>query len=141
MDTNKITRIMKNIALFLLISGCIYISSCKKESQSDSFKLLTGPIWVSDSLLANGFDASGPLGLLKNFKGEVKFNEDGTGNFGMFTGTWRFAFDETQIVITSDSLPIPLTNKIAELTATSLKITTSFPAIPPINIRMTFKPK
>jgi hypothetical protein len=133
---------MKNLALLLVISGCFIIFSCKKNSQSEQFKLLTGPTWVSDSLLANGIDASGPAGVLRNFKGEVKFNEDLTGNFGNYTGTWRFAFNETQIVITTDSLPIPLTNKIVELTKSSLKITTSYSIIgASINIRMTFKAK
>lgn len=136
---------MKNIALLLILSGCFLISSCNKDSQSEPFKLLTGPTWVSDSLLANNVDASGPDGMLKNFKGEVKFNEDGTGNFGIYSGTWRFAYNETQIVITTDSLPVPLTTKIAELTKISLKITTSYPSpvdqASPINIRMTFKAK
>jgi hypothetical protein len=134
---------MKNVALFLFIICCFQIFSCKKDSQSERFKLLTGPVWASDSLLVNGDDASGPGGLLENFNGDVKFNEDYTGNFGTYTGTWRFAFDETQIVIISDSLPIPLTAVIAELTQSSLKITTSYQIPPgdPINIRMTFKAK
>src|SRR5450759_1724903 len=118
---------MKNLALLLIISGCFFMSSCKKNSQSEPFKLLTGNIWASDSLLANGVDASGPGGMLRNFKGETKFNEAGTGYFGIYTGTWRFAYNETQIVITTDSLPLPLTTKIAELTKISLKITTSYP--------------
>lgn len=130
---------MRNIVIFIVISGCLFISSCKKESQSEQFKLLTGPIWASDSLLANGVDASGPEGLLKSFKGNIKFNEDLTGYFGKYTGTWRFAFNETQIVIMSDSLPIPLTSKIVELNTESLKITTSYTITVPINIRMTFK--
>ena len=134
---------MKNLALLLIISGCFYFSSCKKDSHSEPFKLLTGPLWASDSLLANGVDASGPDGMLKNFKGEIKFNEDGTGYFGIYTGTWRFAYNETQIVIETDSLPIPLTSKIAELTKISLKITTSYPNLSgvPTNLRMTFKAK
>jgi hypothetical protein len=136
---------MKNLGLLLILSGCLYFSSCKKDSPSESFKLLTGPTWVSDSLLANNVDAGGPDGMLKDFKGEAKFNADGTGNFGIYTGTWRFAFNETQIVITTDSLPMPLTTKIAELTTISLKVTTSFPdplnQSPPTKIRMTFKAK
>jgi len=136
---------MKNIALLLIISGCFFIASCHKNSQSESTKLLTGHIWVSDSLLANKVDAGGPGGMLADFNGEVKFNEDGTGNFGIYSGTWRFAYNETQIVITTDALQLPLTTKIAELTKTSLKITTSYPNLlnpsAPINIRMTFKAK
>ena len=136
---------MKNLALLLAISGCFFISSCKKDSQSESFKLLTSHIWASDSLLVNKVDASGPAGMLADFKGEAKFNEDGTGYFGIYTGTWRFAHNETQIVIKTDFLLLPLTTKIAELTKLSLKITTSFPnpinPSTPINIRMTFKAK
>jgi hypothetical protein len=136
---------MKNLALLLIITGCFYLASCKKDSQSEAFKLLTGPVWASDSLLANGVDASGPTGILKNFKGDAKFNKDGTGTFGIYTGTWKFYYNDTQIVITTDSLPIPLTNKIVLLTSTSLKISTSYPnPINPlalINIRMTFKAK
>jgi len=107
--------------------------------------LLTGPVWASDSLLANGIDASGESGLLKNFKGDAKFNEDGSGYFGIYKGTWRFSYNETQIVITTDSLPLPLTTKIAELTSASLKITTTYstPLNPtvPVNLRLTFKAK
>jgi hypothetical protein len=136
---------MKNLALLLVISGCFLISSCKKDSQSEPFLFLTGPVWASDSLLANGIDASGSGGMLKNFKGDARFNEDGTGYFGKYTGTWRFAYNETQIVISSDSLSLPLTTKIAELTKISLKVTTSYPNLlnpaAPINIRMTFKAK
>jgi hypothetical protein len=136
---------MKNLALLLVVSAFFITFSCKKNTQSEPTKLLTGHIWVSDSLLANKVDASGPDGMLKNFKGEVKFNEDGSGNFGVYTGTWRFAYNETQIVITTDSLPLPLTTKIAELTTVSLKITTSYPNLlnpaAPTYIRMTFKAK
>jgi hypothetical protein len=136
---------MRNLALFLFITGCFLAFSCKKDSQSEAFIFLTGPTWASDSLLANGADASGPDGMLKNFKGEARFNSDGTGNFGIYTGNWRFAFNETQIVITTDSLALPLSTKIAELTKTSLKITTNYPNLinpsAPIYIRMTFKAK
>jgi hypothetical protein len=134
---------MKNVALLLVIIYCFHLFSCSKDSQSEKFKLLTGPTWQSDSLLANGVDVSGPGGLLENFKGTAKFNTDYTGNFGTYTGTWRFAFNETQLVISSDSLPLPLTALIAELTTSSLKVTTSY-LIPPtttLNIRMTFKAK
>jgi len=136
---------MKNFFLFIILTGCFYLTSCNKDSVSETSKLLTGPVWVSDSLLANGVDASGPEGMLKNFKGEAKFNDDGTGYFGSYVGTWRFASNETQLVILSDSLPIPVTTVIAELTTASLKVTTSYPN--PMNptiaakIRMTFKAK
>jgi hypothetical protein len=133
---------MKNLSLLFLISISLAIFSCNKDGESERFKLLTGPTWASDSLLANGVDASGPGGMLEKFKGDAKFNTDGTGSFGAYTGTWRFAYDETQIVIETDSLPIPLTTKIAELTESSLKITTSVPNLTTgitTNIRMTFK--
>lgn len=133
---------MKNLTVLLLISISLAIFSCKKDGESERFNLLTGPTWASDSLLANGVDASGPGGMLEKFKGDAKFNTDGTGSFGAYTGTWRFAYDETQIVIETDSLPIPLTTKIAELTESSLKITTSVPNLTTgitTNIRMTFK--
>jgi hypothetical protein len=134
---------MKNLLLFIMLAGCILTASCKKENQSEKFRLLTGPVWASDSLLVNGADASGPGGLLNKFKGNAMFNTDYTGTFGVYTGTWRFAANESQLVITSDSLPFPLTTNIVELTTISLKVTTSFPLVgsDPINVRMTFKAK
>lgn len=133
---------MKNFSLILLIAGIFLIVSCKEE-ESERFRLLTGPTWQSDSLLVNGVDASGPAGLLEDFRGEVKFNEDGTGTFGKYEGRWLFASNETQLTIISDSLQLPLTTSIAELTKSSLKITTSYqiPTFPVLLIRMTFKPK
>jgi len=134
---------MKNLVSILILAALVAAASCKKDTQSETFKLLTGPVWVSDSLLANGIDASGPLGMLKNFIGEAKFKEDGTGKFGVYTGKWRFAFNETKIVIETDSLPVPLTTDIAELTKTSLKVTTRYPSpldpLIQVDIRMTFK--
>jgi len=129
--------------LILVVFGCILITTCTKDTQSEKLNLLTGPTWTSDSLLANGVDASGPDGMLKNFKGEVKFNADLTGNFGIYTGTWKFAYNQTQIVITTDSLPLPLITKVAELTKSSLKVTTIYPNLLGVftNIRMTFKAK
>jgi hypothetical protein len=135
---------MKNIALLLVIIGCFQIFSCSKSSSdSEKFKLLTSPTWQSDSLLVNGVDAGGSGGLLESFKGDMKFNTDYSGSFGTYTGTWRFAFNETQIIISSDSLLLPITAIIAELTSASLKLTTSYqlPPNPAINIRMTFKAK
>jgi len=145
MKTNIINDNMKNLIMVLIITGCISVLSCKKESQTDSFTLLTTPVWVSDSLLVNGIDASGTGGILELFKGEAKFNEDGTGYFGSYQGTWRFANNETQIVINSSALPLTLTTLIAELTSTSLKVTTTYPnplnPSNPTKIRMTFKAK
>ena len=135
---------MKNLALMFIISGCLIVLACNKETNSSNFKLLTGPVWASDSLLAEGVDASKPGQLLAKFAGDIKFREDGTGYFGQYTGTWRFSFNETELVISSDSLQVPLTTNIVELTTKSLKLTTSYPSSNPSNpfdIRMTFKAK
>ncbi len=135
---------MKNFLILLILTGCAISYSCKKDEVSERFSLLTGPIWVSDSLLANGVDASGPGGILEKFKGDAKFNKDGTGYFGNYTGTWDFAYNETEITIYSDSLLFALTTQIVELTKVSLKVTTAFPTAnpqAPIHIRMTFKAK
>jgi len=141
---HQIPNIMKNLLLFVVISGCFLAFSCKSK-ESDRFKFLTGPIWVADSLIANGVDATGPGGILESFIGDAKFNTDGSGYFGSYEGTWRFNSDETKLVIETDSLPIPVIADIKELTSTSLKVTTVLPnpldPLSPFNIRMTFKPK
>ena len=121
------------------------VFSCGKK-ESERFRLLTDPVWVAESLLANGVDATGPDGILKDFVGDAKFNADGTGTFGAYTGTWRFDATETKLVISSPSLLIPITLNITELTSTSLKVQGSIPdpknlTGPPINIEMTFKVK
>jgi hypothetical protein len=135
---------MKNLIMFIIIAACFFTFSCN-ISDSERFKFLTDPIWVTDSLIANGQDASGPGQLLGKFKGEAKFNEDGTGYFGKYTGTWNFSSNESQLVIKSDSIPIPVIADIRELTSTSLKVTASLPnaldLFNPYKIRMTFKAK
>ena len=135
---------MKNLVLFVIFSACMVIA-CKKDEKSERFLLLTGHVWTSDSLLMDGIDASGPGQTLEKFKGDIDFKADGTGYFGQYTGTWRFSYNETQVVIESDSLQVPLSALIEELTAISLKITTSYPNLinpsDPFDIRMTFKPK
>ncbi|MBG0858645.1 MAG: hypothetical protein IQL11_04015 [Bacteroidales bacterium] len=136
---------MKNLALLLVISCCFIAFSCNKDKKSERFKLLTGHEWRTDTLLANGVDASGPGQLLEPFKGDAKFEEDGTGYFGDYTGTWWFNADETEVNIETDSLPVPIICDIVELTSVSLKITTVVPnlqnPLEPHNIRMTFKAK
>ncbi|MCX6301942.1 MAG: hypothetical protein NTW82_07135 [Bacteroidia bacterium] len=136
---------MKNLALLVFISACLLVFSCNKDDRSERFKLLTEPTWATDSLLANGADGSGSGGVLEKFKGDAKFREDGTGNFGNYKGTWRFNVEETQITIIADSLVLPIVTNIKELTKTSLKITTIVPnpldQSNPFNIRMTFKAK
>lgn len=132
------------VSAIFIMAYCL--QSCKKdEVKSERFNLLTGHIWVADSLFANGNDESGDTGLLRKFKGETKFNEDGTGYVGQIQGTWKFAMNESAIIISSDSLPIPVTTMIEELIETSLKITTSYPDLlnpqDPMDVRMTFKPK
>jgi co-chaperonin GroES (HSP10) len=136
---------MKNLALLFIISGIILASSCKKDEKSERFILLTTPIWTTDSLLANGQDASGPGQVLEKFKGDAKFREDGTGIFGNYKGKWSFSPDETKVTIMSDSLILPIICKLVELTNLSLKITTAVPdknnPTVAIDIRMTFKAK
>lgn len=132
--------IMKNLALIIIASLSIFAFSCKeKDTTSERFRLLTEHIWTSDSLLANGADASQPGQMLANLKGDVRFNNDGTGSFGEYTGTWELYTGDSQLSIRSSALPIPMvTTEIVELTSTSLKITTSLLTV---NIRMTFKAK
>lgn len=135
---------MKNIILLAVITGSILIFSCSKK-ESERFRFLTDPVWVTDSLLANGVNAAGEGGLLNKFVGEARFNTDGTGYYGKYTGTWKFNNNETELVITSDSIPIPIIADIVELTKVSLKLTTVMPNAVnpsnPYNIRMTFKAK
>lgn len=136
---------MKNLALLFIISGIIFASSCKKDEKSERFILLTTPIWTTDSLLANGQDASGPGQVLEKFKGDAKFEEDGTGYFGDYTGDWRLNPAETQITIVTVEMPLPIIANIKMLTTDTLKITTAIPdknnPSVSIDIRMTFKAK
>jgi hypothetical protein len=130
----------RNLLLFLLVMT-VLVSSCNKDKESDRFTLLTSHTWTSDSLLANGVDASDPGEMLALFKGDADFSADGTGTFGQYTGTWMFTDNETNVAITSPDLPFALTTHIAELTAVSLKVTFTYPGLTPSSIRMTFKPK
>ncbi len=136
---------MKKLSLIALVALVFWFSSCNKTEENDRFELLTGALWASDSLLVDGQDASGPGEILEKFKGEAKFNRDATGYFGSYTGNWRFAEDRTQIIITTDSLPIPLATIIDELSSTSLRITTAYPSLTnpdeDMHIRMTFNAK
>jgi hypothetical protein len=131
---------------FLIISGICLLFACIKEDtgNSERFNLLTTPLWNSDSLLANDEDASGPGELLEKFAGEAKFYEDGSGYFGQYTGNWQLINNDENITIFSDSLLIPVTCYIEELTESDFKIITSFPVAnepQPVDIRITFKPK
>lgn len=138
---------MKKLTISLLIiSGICLFFACKKDenTRSERFNLLTAHLWNSDSLLANDEDASGPGELLEKFAGEAKFNEDGSGYFGQYTGYWQLINNDEDITIFSDSLLIPVTCFIEELTGSDFKIITSFPVADepePVDIRITFKPK
>lgn len=138
---------MKHIVYILISLFLIPVFfACNKEESSSRMDLLTAHIWVADSLLVNGEDASGEGEFLEDFKGDTKFNEDGSGYLGTHVGTWQFASKETQIIITSESLQIPVTTKIEELSENSLKLTTAVvgepgPPIVVYNIRLTYKPK
>lgn len=132
---------MKRTLFLLLTVLAVSTLSCSKEKASERFTLLTSHVWTSVSLLADGVDASGPGQILEKFKGDVTFNEDGTGTFGQYTGTWVFVDNEASIAIDSPDLDLTITTYIEELTATSLKVTFTFPGATLINVRMTFRPK
>jgi hypothetical protein len=137
---------MKLLGSLLIVFTILILASCDKDDEkSDRFNFLTGAVWQSDSLLMNGIDASVPGLPLEPFKGEAVFHKDGTGDFGAYSGTWRFAQNETELVINSDSLDFPLATQIEELTAISLKVTTTFPnplePTSPMLLRLTFKAK
>lgn len=137
---------MKTFAISLFLGSFILLMSCgKDDDKSDRFRYLTGAVWQSDSLLINGEDATGEGQMLEPYKGDAIFYEDGTGVFGSFNGTWRFAQNETELVLDSDSLAFPLTTKIQELIAESLKVTATIPNFSdpqnPMQLRMTFKAK
>ena len=147
-------KIMKKIGLLMLFLSLLVVASCDKDEEdevSDRFELLTGVEWESESLFINGADASGPGDLLENFKGTAKFNKDGTGTFGAYTGTWRFLQDNTILEIKTVipfgeiQLPITLETDIIELTASRLKIETDFPDFDnpgeTLKIEMTFRAK
>lgn len=124
----------------MIFFSALFMLSCSKDDDdvSERFAFLTSAIWEPVTLLVNGEDASGPDQLLADFNGDVNFNEDGTGSFGDYEGTWAFTSNETQIIITTEALGFPITALIEELTSSSLKITTNM-----LNqdIRMTFRSK
>lgn len=118
---------MKKTGLLLLFLSSLVLVACDKDDEdevSERFLLLTTPVWVSDQLLVNGEDAS--EGILANFQGEAKFEVDGTGSFGEFTGTWEFMEDETKLRIAPQGFFV-ITAEIIRLTAETLEIITGFP--------------
>jgi hypothetical protein len=136
---------MKKITLITIAVTSMVFWACSKDTESEKFRLLTAHLWTSDSLLAEGVDASGSGQILEKFKGDAKFNKDHSGYFGKYAGTWKFAYNETNLVIDSDSLQVAITANIIMLNDVSLKITTAYPNAlnpsNPLDIRMTFKPK
>jgi hypothetical protein len=134
---------MKKIYIPLILFSAIFlfVLSCKKEEPvSEKVRLLTQHLWTSDKLLADGQEAGGPGELLEGFKGDAKFNEDGTGYVGIFNGSWALVDDETKLSIISDSLSI--VTDLVNLTETSLIIHTVYPTDSLIiDIRMEYIPK
>ncbi|MBN1388075.1 MAG: hypothetical protein JW965_06475 [Bacteroidales bacterium] len=134
-----------NIIYLVLVSVILIFACTKEEEKSERFKILTGQVWRTDSLLADGQDASGPGGFLEKMAGDAEFLPDGTGYFGQYTGSWYFMDNETKITISSPSLGGPLDLNILELTRQSFKITTRWLVDETqgiyFTIRMTFKPK
>jgi hypothetical protein len=133
---------MKKLSFIGFFVLMILASSChKKDTRTERFLLLTTPTWVSDSLLAGGVEAGGPGGFLEKFNGDAKFNEDGTGTFGDYTGQWSLNATETQVTIITTEIPLPIIADIRMLTVDSLKITTTVlnqATFQPVAIRMTF---
>jgi len=136
---------MKKLSLLLILTAVLLTFACKKDKKSERFILLTSTVWTSDSLKANGVDASDPGEFLANFNGDAEFYEDGTGYFGVYTGEWRFNTTETEITIVTNEMLLPINCRIVELISSSFKITTvvSDPVntSETVNVRMTFKPK
>ncbi len=135
---------MKKLLLFLFILLALGYVACKEEEPVlTPYELLTTRIWASDSLLANGVDASGPGEMLETFKGNAFFNTDGTGVLGEYDATWVLSVDNTEITINTTDPPMEIITTIRELTKESLKITTAVADISNpgqfIEIRMTFK--
>ena len=139
-DAEKIKKL--SFLLIAILSLAILTVGCEDEKDTP-FTLLTGPVWVSDSLLVNGIDAGGPGQILANFRGEARFLKDGTGLFANFTGTWRFAQNDTRLLITSPDYPVPITTIIEELSRSNLRLSTELPhpLLPGtiMRVRMTFK--
>lgn len=120
---------MKRIVVLVLIVAVSMLAACKKDKESERFRFLTGTNWQSDILTVDGEDASQEGQPLHAFVGEAQFRKDGTGYFGQYTGTWYFSNQEASITIVTEGLPLPLTALIDELTASSLKIRTTFPVL------------
>lgn len=138
-------RLCKYLALIALISFTYLGCEKGEETKSKNLILLTGTIWTSQTLEANGVDASAPGEFLEDFVGDAIFNENGSGTLGSLTGSWRFASNETQIIITADELTIPVTMNIIELSETRIELETSVPnpsnPLELVDIKMVYVPK
>lgn len=126
-------------AWLVCVAVCLLITACNKEEKSERFILLTTPVWSAQSFEASGTDTTGIGILIKQLDGDAKFNEDGTGYFGNFTGQWKFMSDETQIQIDTPSLLAPVITDIILLTDQSLKLLATVTILAPIDLIMTFK--
>lgn len=118
---------MRNIICISFITIALLLTACSKEKESERFRLLTTPVWVSESILVNGVKPEGDWDFLNEFTGEAKFNKDGTGYFGSYTGEWRFNEAETEITIVPAAIGLPIITEIIELTSTTLKISPTIP--------------
>ena len=136
---------MKDRIFLFCITACMILFSCSKKDKSERFILLTTPVWTTESIVATGTDTTGIGVLIKQLEGDAKFNEDGSGSFGSFTGQWWFNPDETNITIKTQSLIVAIVADIIQITAQSLKLSTpvTLPTHPsdPINLLITFKAK
>jgi len=103
---------MRNIIGLSLITAYLLLSGCNKDDESERFKLLTTPVWTSESILANGVEPAGSWIFLKQFSGDAKFNKDGTGSFGSYTGEWKFNAAETEITIITTAVSLPIITDI-----------------------------
>lgn len=134
----------KQTVLFCIVTGLL-ILACSKEEKSERFKLLTTKVWTTESIVATGTDTTGIGILIKQLEGDAKFNVDGTGYFGSFTGLWWFNPDKTEIAIKPQALGITIVTEIIQMTPQSLKLSTpvTLPTHPLdlINLLMTFKAK
>ncbi|HOS71330.1 MAG TPA: hypothetical protein PLZ75_02650 [Bacteroidales bacterium] len=116
---------MRRTICLSFIAIALLLTACSKEKESERFRLLTTPVWVSESILVNGVKPEGDWDFLNDFTGDAKFHKDGTGYFGSFTGEWKFNDAETEIIITTTTVPIPIVTEIIELTSVTLKISTT----------------
>lgn len=136
---------MKKLIYLTFVAVALFLYSCSKDKESERFTLLTTPVWTTESITATGADTTGVGVLIKLIRGDAKFNTDGTGTFGMFSGKWSLNSDEDQITITTLALPSSIVADILTLTNQSLKLSADITiATHPqdlINLVLSFKVK